>query len=148
MDHLIPTGSPDLVLVSREKKLSSSRLLKNRKITMEYYDDGDTNRSRSPWNNPKEPGKETGGTGDPGKDWNRPDHSIVHTSHFTSISRQWCWLWQKDRKKLENTCSIKTGLFIQIIPLIGRYIVFRKYISILHFIYLFKSATVIWYWVD
>ena len=42
---------------------------------MEHEVDSDTTHSQNTRNNPKEPAKETEGTGDTGKDWNCPDHS-------------------------------------------------------------------------
>ena len=38
--------------------------------------DGDTNCSLYTWNGPQGFGKETGGIGDYGKNWDHPDHSI------------------------------------------------------------------------
>ena len=44
---------------------------------MERKGDSDSNHSRSPSNNSEEPEKEIGGTGDPKKNWDRPDSSIT-----------------------------------------------------------------------
>ena len=44
---------------------------------MEHESDNDTSHSWSPWNNPEKLGKDIGGTENPKKNWNYPDHSTA-----------------------------------------------------------------------
>ena len=87
MDHSILVRRPELVLINKKKKfiilchlavLANHRvkmkedekidkyadLTRELKKAMEQESDGDTNRRWSPWNNPYEPEKEIGRTGD------------------------------------------------------------------------------------
>ena len=56
---------------------------------MEHEGESDTSYSQSPWKDPKQPGKETEGTGDPGMDWDYPDKNTKSPRDLRRLAVSW-----------------------------------------------------------